>query len=177
MRKSLLLTAALLGPAIILGAGTAQAADNGIYIGAGVGQANVDIDGGPFDVNGDDTGYKAIAGFRPLDFFAVEVNYIDFGTVEDSGAKVDADALAAYAVGFLPVGPVDLFAKAGVADSDASLSTAVGRFKSDGTDFAYGAGVQFRFLSLSARLEYEVFDLDDVDDLNMLTLGLTYTFL
>jgi opacity protein-like surface antigen len=176
MRKSVVLAAALFGPALLTGAG-ALAADNGFYLGAGVGQANVDIDAGPIDVDGDDTGFKAIAGFRPLDFFAVELNYIDFGSIEDNGVKVDADAIAAFAVGFLPVGPVDLYAKAGLADSDASARVGSLRADSDGTDFAYGAGIQFRFLSLSARLEYEKFDLDDVDDLNMLTLGLTYTFL
>lgn len=176
MHKSVLLAAALLGPALFTGT-AALAADNGFYLGAGIGQANVDIDAGPIDIDGDDTGFKAIAGFRPLDFFAVELNYIDFGSVEDGGAKVDADAIAAFAVGFLPVGPVDLYAKAGLADSDASARIGALRADSDGTDFAYGVGVQFRFLSLSARLEYEKFDLDDVDDLNMLTLGLTYTFL
>ncbi|HEY6641664.1 outer membrane beta-barrel protein [Povalibacter sp.] len=176
MRKSLLLAAALAGPALLLGPG-AQAADNGFYLGAGVGQANVDIDAGPVDVDGDDTGFKLIAGFRPLDFLAVELNYIDFGKVKDAGAQVDVSAIAAFAVGFLPVGPVDLYAKAGVANSDASLSSPFGGADSDSTDFAYGVGVQLRFLSLSARLEYEKFDLDDVDDLNMLTLGFTYTFL
>lgn len=176
MRKSLLLAASLLGPAFFMGT-AAQAADNGIYIGVGVGQSNVDVDAGPIEVDADDTGYKVIAGFRPLDFLAVEVNYIDFGKAEDSGVEVDADAIAAYAVGFLPIGPFDLFAKAGVADADASLDSDFGRATTDGTEFAYGAGVQFRFLSLSARLEYEEFDLDDVDNLNMITLGLTYTFL
>ncbi len=174
MRKSVLLATALLGPALLMGTG-AQAADNGFYLGAGVGQANVDVDA--LGVDGDDTGFKIIAGFRPLDFFAVELNYIDFGSVEDRGVKVDADAIAAFAVGFLPLGPVDLYAKAGLANSDASARFGALRQDTDGTDFAYGAGVQFRFLSLSARLEYEKFDLDDVDDLNMLTLGLTYTFL
>lgn len=174
MRKSVLLAAALAGPALLTGTG-ALAADNGFYLGAGVGQANVDVDA--LGVDGDDTGFKVIAGFRPLDFFAVELNYIDFGTVEDGPVKVDADAIAAFAVGFLPVGPVDLYAKAGLADSDASARVGNLRDSTDGTDFAYGVGVQFRFLSLSARLEYEKFDLDDVDDLNMLTLGVTYTFL
>ncbi len=176
MHKPSILAAVVLGLSLIASA-AAHAADNGLYLGAGVGQANVDVDTGPIDVDGDDTGYKLIAGFRPLDFFAVELNYIDFGSVEDSGLSVDADAIAAYAVGFLPVGPVDLFLKAGVADSDASLDSPGGSFDTDGTKFAYGAGVQLRFLSLSARLEYEEFDVDDVDNLNMVSLSLTYTFL
>ena len=77
----------------------------------------------------------------------------------------------------LPVGPVDRYAKAGFSDTDASVATGPFRFDEGSTDFAYGAGVQIRFLSLAARLEYEVFDVEDVDDLNMITLGVTYTFL
>ena len=54
-----------------------------------------------------------------------------------------------------------------------------GTYSSDypGTDLAYGVGVQFRLLSLGIRAEYERFDIDDVDDANMLSIGVTYTFL
>ena len=47
----------------------------------------------------------------------------------------------------------------------------------DGTDLAYGVGAQFRIWSISFRAEYEVFDLDDVEDANMLSIGATFTFL
>ncbi len=158
--------------------GTAAAADNGFYLGASVGRANVDIDSRNVRVDGDDTGFKAIAGFRPLDSLGVEVNYVNFGKVNERGNKAEGDALSAYVVGFLPVGPVDLFAKAGLVNSDTSIRGSVGqRFKADGTDFSYGAGVQFRLLSLSARVEYEAYDVDRVKDLNMISFGLTYTFL
>jgi hypothetical protein len=50
-------------------------------------------------------------------------------------------------------------------------------FSEDGNDLAYGVGAQFRLLSLAVRAEYEVFDVDRVDNLNMLSIGLTYTFL
>ncbi|MFL6576305.1 MAG: outer membrane beta-barrel protein [Povalibacter sp.] len=159
-------------------ANSASAADNGFYLGVGIGQSNVDIDSADVRVNGDDTAFKAIAGFRPLDSFGIEVNYVDFGKINDDGNQVEADAFSAYAVGFLPWGPVDLFAKAGVVNSDTSFQGTIGeKFSGSGTDFSYGAGVQFRLLSLSARLEYEVHDVDQFDDLNMVTLALTYTFL
>ena len=62
----------------------------------------------------------------------------------------------------------------------APLSTVgVGGFQQsdDGTDLAYGVGAQFRVWSLSLRAEYEKFDVDDVDDLNMVSVGFTFTFL
>jgi len=38
-------------------------------------------------------------------------------------------------------------------------------------------GAQFRFLSLSVRAEYERFEAEDIDHLNMVSIGVTYTFL
>lgn len=158
------------------------AADNGIYLGGSVGQANVEIDnlGGvsAADFDADDTAFKLIAGIRPLDWLAVEAAYVDFGNPDDRvlGERFDAelDGICAFAVGFLAVGPVDVFGKLGGIRWDSNFS---GGLDSDGTDFAYGVGAQFRLWSLSIRAEYEAFDISDVDDLNMISIGLTYTFL
>lgn len=177
MRKAILLAAA-----VAFGPAAALAADNGIYIGASVGQANVEIDdidvgGLREDFDADDTGFKLIAGIRPLDWLAVEASYVNFGEPEDTvdgvKLKADGDGISAFAVGFLPVGPVDLFAKVGLISWDSKI----GGVSEDGTDLAYGAGVQFRVLGLSLRAEYEVFDTDPFDDVNMLSVGVTYTFL
>ncbi|GFE81692.1 hypothetical protein GCM10011487_36920 [Steroidobacter agaridevorans] len=162
--------------------GSVFAADNGIYLGGSVGQANLKVDnlGGlsAADFDGDDTAFKVIAGFRPLDWFAVEASYVDFGnpdaTVLGERFEAEADGISAFAVGFFALGPVDIFGKLGGINWDSNFS---GGLESDGTDFAYGVGAQFRFLSLSVRAEYEGFDLSDVDDLNMISIGLTYTFL
>ena len=58
----------------------AAAADNGFYIGAGITQTDFDIDrrrGSAMTL--DDNSFKVIAGFRPLDWLAVEANYIGPG--------------------------------------------------------------------------------------------------
>jgi hypothetical protein len=176
MRNAFLLMA-------LLGFGsTAMAADNGIYVGGSLGQANVEIDeidGFPIDIDGDDTGFKVIAGIRPLDWLGIEANYVNFGEVEDNGLEIDADGISAFAVGFLAAGPVDLFAKGGLIswDSSIGLEGFSGERSDDGTDFAYGVGAQFRVWSLAVRAEYEIFDLDDVEELNMISVGLTFTFL
>jgi hypothetical protein len=165
----------------LLGFGSAaMAADNGVYLGASIGQADAEVREGPVRFDGDDTGFKIIGGLRPLDWLGIEANYVNFGKIENRGYKLDADAFAAYAVGFLDVGPIDLFAKGGVVNYDASVSRrgVRGRLLSDdGTDLAYGVGVQFRLLSLSLRAEYEVFKADRLDDMNLLSVGFTYTFL
>ena len=179
MRKLILLIAGLC-------AGTAaQAADNGIYFGASIGQSNIEIDdvAGPSgDFEGDDLGYKVIAGIRPLDWLGFEANYVNFGEPDDTvaGAKLATEGygLSGFAVGFLALGPVDAFAKVGVVSWDTKVGVSgVGEVGFDGTDLAYGVGAQFRFLSLGFRAEYEIFDIDDLDDANMLSVGVTYTFL
>ncbi len=168
------------------------AADNGFYLGAAVGQGNVDsenIDFGLFldQVDGDDTAFKVIAGFRPLDLFAVEVNYVDLGTAEDDNVRVDTTGVDAFALLFLPIPLVDIFFKAGAItwDQDFSAgqalafptSTQTTTVNTDGTDFAYGAGVGLGFGSLAARLEYERFEIENTDTVDMISLGLTWTFL
>ncbi|HKU16606.1 MAG TPA: outer membrane beta-barrel protein [Steroidobacteraceae bacterium] len=183
MRKAIVLAALLALPAL-----PAAAADNGFYLGASVGQANLKIDdltNNVFpddDFNSDDTAFKLIAGIRPLDWLGVEAAYVNFGkpedTVFDNSAlrqklKADGDGISAFAVGFLATGPVDLFAKVGLISWDSKIS---GSFDDDGTDLAYGVGAQFRLLSLAVRAEYEKFDISDVD-LDMISVGVTYTFL
>ena len=51
------------------------------------------------------------------------------------------------------------------------------RFDDHGTEFAWGAGAQLNFGSLSARLEYDNFDIDNTDGAELYTLGVTWTFL
>jgi len=157
----------------------ALAADNGIYLGASVGQSGLQVD--DFDYDADATGYKLIAGWRFIDWLAVEANYLDFGSGDDTvfGDKIEteADGISLSAVGFLPVGPVDLFARVGAVDWSADISSpGLGSGSDDGTDLTYGVGAQFRVWSLSIRAEYEMFDISDAD-LDMISVGVTWTFL
>jgi opacity protein-like surface antigen len=182
MRKLLILIA------LVSAGGVAQAADNGFYVGGGVSQVKLDDLGDDFDTGDlddfkiDDTAWKLIAGFRPMKMFAIEANYDDLGKENSSVGGVDfnadAKAFSVYAVGFLPIPIVDLYAKAGLARWETN-ARADGLFDLDdnGTDFAYGAGVQVNFGSLAARLEYEQFDVKHTDGVELLSLGVTYTFL
>ena len=177
-------------------AGAAQAADNGIYIGGGVTRTSIDtgsdfVESAPdFSLDDEDNGFKVIAGIRPFDWLGFEANYVDFGNIElnSSGATLpsgefELTGIDAFAVGYLPVAFVDLFAKAGVIRWDSESAVTGGLDDLDfsdsdsGTDFAYGAGVQARLGSLGARLEYERFEVDNTEEVAMITLGLTYTFL
>ena len=180
-------------------ASLAQAADNGIYVGGGIVQSEYGLenplDAQPFD---DETsGYKVIVGWRPLDSFGVEANYVDhrnatvpsgivciqFITVPcPTSTSLTAETASAFAVGYLDLPLVDLFVKAGVNSwkfDGHSIEGIVPAFRinEDGTDLAWGAGVQARFGSLGARLEYERFYIIGDEALGTISLSLTYTFL
>lgn len=183
---------------LVLAASLAQAADNGIYVGAGVVQSDYGLENpgnlGPFD--DEDSGYKAILGFRPLDSFGVELNYADHGNATvPSGivcaqfitvpcpfeSGLEAKTLSAFAVGYLAFPVIDLFAKAGATSWDFdvnSLPVNSGFAVSEsGTEFAWGAGAQAHFGSLAVRLEYEQLNIIDDEKLGSVSLSFIYTFL
>ena len=166
-----------------LAAGTASAADNGLYLGAAVTQTR--IDALTTSINLNDTSYKFIAGFRPIDSFAVELNYTDLGSggaaLGPGSASADATAAAAYLVGFFKLPFVDLYGKLGAMRWESKSQLLGGgtptSLKADGTELAFGAGVQARFGSLAARLEYEKFDIGNSGGADLVSLGLTWTLL
>ncbi len=182
MRNKMIAVAATLAG---LAAFPTFAADNGIYLGGSVGQSGVQaddlgFDGGDYDASA--TGFKAIAGWRFLDWLAVEANYVDLGagddTVDGDKLEVDANGISLSLLGFLPIGPVDVFARVGAIDWNADVSSpGFGSVSDDGTDLTYGAGAQFRVWSLAIRAEYEIFDISDADTVDMISLGVTWTFL
>jgi len=169
----------------------AVAADNGFYLGGSVGQTQLEIDqlGDQVysaDFSGDDMAYKIFAGLRFLTFLGVEGAYRDFGTPEDELAELDATVTAdltgydVAAVGYLPLGIADIFAKAGMAAWDADFSLDAGgssvSVSDDGEDPFYGLGFQLRFKSFTVRAEVEYFDVEDADALYMYSLGGAITF-
>jgi len=158
----------------------AAAADNGFYLGAGITQTEFDID--DFGSEGlDDNSFKLIAGFRPLDWLAVEANYIDLGgesftdpTFGD--VSVDTTAITVSGLAIAEVGVVDLYARLGLANWKIDLDSDFGNASDDGWEPTYGVGVGAHFGSLGVRAEYETFSADDVD-IDTLSLSFTYTFL
>jgi len=126
-----------------------------------------------------------IAGWRPLDFLAVEANYIDMGGDSDSGTSIDSSAISVSALLLAEVGIVDLYARAGMAMWDTEFTDLGDSVSDDGWEPTYGVGVGVHFGSLGVRAEYEYlkaepFD-NEIDGLetkySTITLSVTYTFL
>jgi hypothetical protein len=171
--------------------GAAMAADNGLYLGLGAERSDFNFSNA---LDNTDEGLKLIGGVRLLDSFGVELNYADHGKARvPSGiacvaivgencpdtSRVEAKTIAAYAVGFVDLPVVDLFAKAGLARMDGRLTTPNQpgfSFKDNDTDFAWGLGAQAHFGSIGARVEFEQFKLFG-RDLRSISASFVYTFL
>jgi hypothetical protein len=193
MRKLILIAALAL-------ATTAARADNGFwYVGAGVVRNSLTVtvspddipapsdgsEGGePIDLN--NTAWKAYVGVRPLRWLAGELDYIDLGSggVADY-AEANGKAVAAYAVGFLPIPLplVDVFGKVGLARwrlnaTVFSLSPYVpaSETSSDGTGFAWGIGAQAQISMVGVRLEYEGFTVTHSNGAHIASLSVFFSF-
>lgn len=168
----ILLIAPLLG-------GAAHADDNGFYLGAALGQSETRLQESSINFKDTSAGYKLIAGIRPIDLLAVELSYIDFGSASDGGASADSKAGAGFLVGYLPL-PLpllDVYGKAGAAAWKVDARNPLVSLRDSGSSFAWGAGAGVHFRSFGARLEYEKFSHSDSRNLELLSLGVTWTFL
>lgn len=179
------------------------AQDNGIYIGASASAVSTNYDwrANLLSAASDDdvSGFKLIAGARPLDRLAIEANYVDLGTAHaplrvacatvvgfpcPSEASLEGSAVSVSALGFVTFPLLDFYGRIGVArwkaDGDVRFTTdGVGsttRTTRKGTDPTVGVGLQFRVGSVALRAEYEYFGILD-KSADTLSVGFTYTFL
>lgn len=157
--------------------------DSGLYLGASLGSAGLDVSGGGVSYDDNDMAYKIFGGYNfglvPLVNVAIEGSYVDFGTAEGNvpggSAETSVTGLDAFGLVGVNMGPVSLFGKVGAIYWDGEAS-ALGQTADDsGTDPAYGVGLQFQLLSIAIRAEYEIFALDEVD-IGFLSAGVSYTF-
>jgi outer membrane immunogenic protein len=171
--------ASLLGPADAM-------ADS--YLGASIGQSGVEVDAGgpvqPLIFDEEDFAWKAYGGFSfdvALVELGIEGGYVDLGgpsgDVQGSLVEVDADGFDVFGVLGVELGPLGVFAKAGMIAWDASITVdGFDAGSDDGTDPAYGIGAKFGLGSLDLRVEYEIFDIEDAEDVTLLSAGLVWRF-
>ena len=156
--------------------------ESGLYIGGSVGQSGIDASVDDIGFDEDATGYKVLFGYNfgliPLIDLAVEADYRDFGSFKDgkNNIKSDITSVDVYGLAGLNLGLLGVFAKVGYADTDVDTVVEDGKFTSSESSNTYGIGARIQLGSLAVRAEYEEFDVDNIDDLSMWSLGATYTF-
>jgi OOP family OmpA-OmpF porin len=184
--KRFLISALVSGACLFSGSVLAQ--DIGWYMGAAVGQSKFDAPGviGATSITTDDkdTGFKIYGGYQLSRSLAVEVGYVDFGTISQRGTpgpftiSYDLTGLTVAAVGTMPLnGNFSLFGKAGLIalDISASKTGPVTVVTENGTEFLVGLGGRYnlnRNLAIQAEWEYFGGDLKT----NFLSIGLRYKF-
>lgn len=162
----------------------------GPYVGAGVGQTNVAIafTGAtqPVRLDADDTAFKVLAGYRFSPYVGFELTYSDLGdfTYDVAGERLTLGfrGLTPYVIGSFPLGRFELLARLGyfVNTTEFAIESPNGNFSgSESNDsITYGAGVGVVvFKHFNIRLEYEVMELDDVDDADTTWLTVAWRFL
>lgn len=180
-------TMTLLTAATLLLTVAESRAESGFYVGGSLGDAAVDVDVTDqvdnFNFDENDFGWKVFGGYNfdvtAFDL-AVEASYVDLGAPSGDVAgnilEFDTTAFDLFGVAGVELGPVGVFAKAGLVawDTDSSIDDV--SLSDDGTDPAYGVGVDFAMGSLEFRAEYEWFDIESTDDVGLLSAGIVFIF-
>lgn len=163
------------------------------YIGAGVGQSDVD------ELNDTDTAFKVFLGVHVNPNLALEGGLVSFGETTANyggGESISADAAGAYGavVGRLPVGAATVYGKVGLQYWDVDLVVCSAgmcdRGSDTGIDPMLGVGLEIPMVNrVAVRAEFERY-LDVSDgvevfdgyarstgtDVDVITVGLRYSF-
>jgi OmpA-OmpF porin, OOP family len=211
MPRTIVLTLALVAAGLLGGISAARADDTststyspddyvtpgGPYVGIGWGHFNLKLD------NLDEVGqqvnsivhsghdaWKVQAGFRFSPYFALEGDYMNFGNSSDSfqgtgsngNYNLHMSGFAPYGVLTLPIGPVEIYGKAGwlYYNSDLKVNLNGGELLESShsrSDFTWGGGLGVtiaRHVNLSA--EYDRIRIENAPDSNALWLNVAWRF-
>lgn len=120
----------------------------GIYAGASAGRAEL-TDASPKE---DSTSAKVYAGYRFFGPLAIEAARVDLG--EYGVLPTSIDGTSVDLVLYLPAGPINVFAKAGMFNWNVDYNGALPA--ESGTDAKSGLGIEYNLLlNMDLRLEWE----------------------
>jgi hypothetical protein len=178
MPLALLLTIPLLGISAVRAAGAPYV---GPYAGGDVLMARLHparADVHDFTARNDrDLGWKGLVGVRMSPHFAFEAGFTDFGevtalpAVAGGPSRARIRAFTAFAVGIVPVGPLDAFVKAGPTRLQSTGHAGGAYFDEQQRRITAGAGLQLTKRRLVLRLEYEKYGSAMAADLDTISMG------
>lgn len=152
------------------------ASAGGVYIGAGLYNASVDEEIGNVEFDDNDTTGSLFLGWRPLESIGAEVGYYDFGEQEsDNGTRIEGGAVTLAGLLSMELGPVGLYGKAGVADTDFDIRHPSGDDDDSSTDAFGGVGASVDLLD-KLYLYGEFVHFDNGAGVEMIGAGLRYHF-
>ena len=178
-------------------ASTGDLNTSGPYVGVGWGRFNLNIrnlsDVGTAASNitkSNDNAWKAFGGWRLGPYFALEAAYIDFGkpaerfsaTGSSGRYALQMNGFAPSVVGSIPIGPVELFAKAGSYFYNVKLQVDLNGLNGiesshSRNDFLYGGGVGVTIAQhVHLRAEYETLELRNAKNSDAFWLSSAWRF-
>ena len=181
------------GAAFLLASGTALAQDRdntaGLYIGGGYGSFSATIDNiddvadAVSDFDTDKGSAKYFVGYRFNRFLSIQGDLYDLGdsatTLRGQPISSKTEAYGASVVGTLPIGFVELFARAGVIFYDLEVTTPNfnDRIDTSDNDVNYSVGLGFTFVHrFNLQLEYEKLNISELDDSDAYWLNASWRF-
>lgn len=182
-------------PALALAAAlplAAGAAESGLYVGVGSGQAEIHEEsaapGGPVDFTARNPLYRGFIGYRlsglrsPIPFLdlAGEAGYVDYGrssqTAQGQNVQLHLHGLFASALLIFPISIVDLYARGGVLNWYSYKNIGGASSDKSGSNALYGGGIGLRIGKIGLRSEYERVDVSDLKRVEAYTVSVVIQF-
>jgi hypothetical protein len=168
----------------------ANAADSGLYIGGGIGSTTFKDDpanpSGSGNLNFDSSANlaRAFIGYRltviPLIDLAAEAGYNDFGKPSQTvnGQNLSYKLTGADAAGLVifPLGPLDLYGKAGVLSYSADKNVGGTTTNKSGTSALYGVGIGVKVWKLGIRAEYDYYNVSNINKVQGYAVDVLFQF-
>jgi len=162
--------AAMLGSAAMaVSAGAvAQQADTGWYVGASIGQSDLDID--------KDTAWKFSLGYQLNRNLSVELGYTNLGEVSEGGVDVEATGWEVIGLYKFPVAnQLSIYGLAGIAMVEAEASFLGVTVSDDSTELTFGVGAQYDFSrNMGLRAQWQRYGADE--DIDVISIGVAIKF-
>jgi opacity protein-like surface antigen len=168
----------------------AASAEDGMQFSVGAAASFSDYKGdSSFPVNDSGVGLQLYGGVKLNKWFGIEGGYYNSGTFEtdldpsadDGNVELAFSGFNISAVGYVPIGDIELFGKVGALDYDIDMNTLVGLTWVNGslghaTGLLLGAGAIVNVSdNIGIRTVFDWYDIDNAD-LWSLSLGVDYRF-
>lgn len=129
-----------------------------IFLGAGLGQSDIDDTAYAVSIDETDTAWKFYGGMMVTDNFGFEAGWTDLGDANSATADSETETFYAAGVAAFPiVETFSVYGKVGLAFWDQDINST----SYDGSDMMYGIGAKYIFMDqFHARLEWEQYNAD-----------------
>jgi hypothetical protein len=157
-----------------------------LYLGGSIGSSFIEksvteVGGQDLKINKNGFAYKFFAGYKSPKIIGLEVDYRSLGTVKDELMNVEYESnvkgFDIFATGTLNFSMLEIFAKAGYFFWSSEVKGGNISEKKDDGDFVWGFGAGVGLGKLGIRAEWEMFSVEGMKNVSMLSAGISYNIL